>query len=381
MALPLYYNWRNLLARKLSSGLTFVVVAVVVFVLTVLLSFAAGISASLGASGHPANIVVLKPGATAESTSIILPEEAAKLIQTPGVARDSSGELLLSAELSVQAQIPRQNGRGATANVAVRGIDEAGLSSGRWFRQGALEAVVGRAASERFAGLAVGARLPLGRAGNRVYEIVGTFEAGGGAFDSEIWAPRTMLSDSYERPFLSSVVLRVEPGGLDAAIRYIDGPAVNLAAKTEPDYYRELSSKTREIVILTSALVGIMGIGAAFAVANTMYATVDARRREIAMLRTIGFARGAIYASFMLESLLLCGLACAAGLAASLLLDGARQDFLSDTTWTVLAYELRITPAIVATSAGLAAGVGVAGALVPAWRAAHVPVIQALRKG
>ncbi|MBW7906195.1 MAG: FtsX-like permease family protein [Phycisphaerae bacterium] len=389
MALPLYYNWRNLLARKLSSGLTFVVVAVVVFVLTVLLSFAAGISASLGASGHPANIVVLKPGATAESTSIILPEEGAKLIQTPGLARDSSGELLLSAELSVQAQIPRQNGRGATANVAVRGIDDVGLrvhpevrlTSGRWFRQGALEAVVGRAARERFAGLAVGERLPLGRVGSRLYEIVGTFEAGGGAFDSEIWAPRTMLTDSYERPFLSSVVLRVEPGAIDAAIRYIDGPAVNLAAKTEPDYYRELSSKTREIVVLTSVLVGIMGIGAAFAVANTMYATVDARRREIAMLRTIGFARGAIYASFMVESLLLCGLACAAGLAASLLLNGARQDFLSDTTWTVLAYELRITPAIVATSAGLAACVGSAGALFPAWRAAHVPVIQALRKG
>lgn len=389
MALPLYYNWRNLLARRLSSALTFVVIFTVVLVLVYLLSFATGIATSLGVSGDPANLVVLKPGATAESTSIILPEEWPKLVQTPGLARAPDEQLLLSPELSVQAQIPRLAGAGATANVAVRGIDEIAfavhpevrLIGGRWFQQGTLEAVVGRAAQQRFAGLKIGDTLPLGRVSNRFYTVVGVFEAGGSAFDSEIWGPRTMLTDSYERQFVSSVVLRLsDPAAAARAVDYIGGSAVNLAAKPEPDYYRDLSSKTREIVVLSSVLVAIMAIGAAFAVANTMYAAVDARRREIAMLRTIGFSRASIYLSFVIESLLLCAAACAAGLGAALTLNGRRQDYLSDTTWTVLTYEQRVTWEVALTAVGLALLVAVAGAIFPAWRAAHTPVIRALRK-
>src|SRR5262245_59833819 len=99
MALPLRYNIRNLFVRKLSTLLTFTVVAVVIAVLAVLLSFAAGIRASLKASGWPENIIVLKPGATAESTSIIQLFEAPRVVQTPGVARNAKGELLISQEI------------------------------------------------------------------------------------------------------------------------------------------------------------------------------------------------------------------------------------------------------------------------------------------
>jgi len=278
---------------------------------------------------------------------------------------------------------------GAPANVAVRGVDpvvfavhdNVRLVEGRVPEPGAMEAMAGRASRDRYAQMDVGSELPLGRAGHRNYRVVGVFEAGGGALESEIWAPRTLIEDTYNRRFASSVVFRLAEGAsADDAIRYLASPSVQLDAKLETDYYEELSSKTREIVALTTILVGIMAIGAIFAVANTMYAAVDGRRREIAMLRTIGFARHSILIAFVVESLLICVTACAAGLAVSVVVNGSRQDFLSDTTWTVLAYELRITPRIAAAALLVATLVGVIGALVPAVRAARIRVIEALRK-
>jgi putative ABC transport system permease protein len=388
MALPLYYNWRNLMRRRLSTALTFVVVAVVVFVLSVLLSFAAGIHASLAATGSSANLLALKAGATSESTSILFPEDVGKLVQTPGLATDESGRQLLSPELCLQSSIPRAV-NGTPANVAVRGVDEVAFAvhrelriiEGRTFAPGALEVIVGRAARDRYANLHLGGEVALGRLSNRLFQVVGVFQADGGALESEIWAPRGALADSFNRRFVSSVILRLDdPSAANAAREYIVGPTVQLEAKTETAYYEELSKKTREIVVLTTVLIGIMAIGAAFAVANTMYTTVDARRREIAMLRTLGFQPSAIVTAVLVEALMVCTTACAAGLALSLLVNGSRQDFLSDATWTVLAYELRITPTILLSSLAVSTLVGVAGALAPAARASRTHIIEALRK-
>mgnify|MGYP000371500879 CR=1 FL=1 len=389
MALPLTYNVRNLLVRKLSSSLTFAVVATLVLVLCVLLSFAAGIRASLAGSGWPENIIVLKPGATAESTSIITPDEFGRIVQAPAIARDASGQMLVSQELCVQTSVLRRGPRGSPANVAIRGVDDVALDvhpevrviAGRRLEQGQLEVMVGKAARERFQNLDLGDQIRLGRQSNRIYRVVGVFDSGGGAFDSEIWAPRSMLSDSFARRFISSAVVRLSDSNrADETIAYINGPAVALEAKRETAYYEDLAKKTSEIVWLTTVLIAIMAVGAVFAVANTMYAAVDGRRREIAMLRTIGFNRAAILVSFVVESLVVCLTACCVGLVLSFLFSGTRQDFLSDTTWTVLAYELRLTPGIIGAALALATGVGVLGALAPALRASRVRIIEALRK-
>jgi len=389
MAVPLHYNWRNLLARPLSTTLTLVVVAVLIIVLAVALAFAAGIRASLVATGSTDNIIVLKPGATAETMSIILPEEAGRLAQTPGVAKDPAGNQLISSEVCVQTDIPRRTG--GTANVALRGVDDVAFQvhreikvvQGRPFQQGQLELIVGRAAQNRFTGLDLDSEIVLGRHSQRRYRVVGIFEARGGAMESEIWGPRTMLADSYARRFTSSICLRLEDKRQTAdSLAYINGPTVQLDGKIETEYYDELSRTTRQIVQLTSVLIGIMAIGAVFAVANTMYSAVDGRRREVAMLRAIGFGRQSIIVALITESVLLCGLSCATGLVASKLitLGMARQDYLSDQTWTVLAYDLRLTPTIVGTCIGLALIVGAVGALAPALRAARINVLEALRK-
>lgn len=389
MALPLYYNWRNLLRRKVSASLTFIVVAVLVLVLSVLLSFVAGIRASLASTGSPRNIIVLKPGATAESTSLLMQEDTNKLVQVPGLVSDPNLGQLISRELCVQTTLPRTAAGGGLANVAVRGVNpqafavhtELRIIEGREMQQGQLELMVGKAAQERYTKLKLGDEIALGRAGNRIFKVVGVFDAAKGALESEIWAPLTILQDAYIRPFVSSAVLRMEESAdMEQALGYINGPAVELEGKKETDYYHELSSKTREIVILTTVLVGIMGIGAAFAVANTMFAAVDGRRREIAMLRTMGFTKPAIVISFLVESMLICGLACMAGLLVSMTINGSRQDFLSETTWTVLAYELTITPQIFVTALATALVVGFFGALAPALKAARTRILDALRK-
>lgn len=389
MALPLYYNWRNLLVRKLSTSLTFSVVAAVVFVLAVLLAFAAGIRKSAARSGNDRNLVVLAPGSTSESTSILLANEAPRLVQVPGVARGRNGELLISYEVSVQTSIPRVGPEGNLANVAVRGVDDVAMqihddlriSEGRWFQAGALELVVGREAAGRFTGLQIGGKIAMGRLANRVFTVVGIFEAGGSVIESEIWGPRTIIADVYSRNVLSSALVRISDGAdVQAAIDYINGAAVNLSARRETDYYKELGSKTNELVFLASVLISIMAIGAIFAVANTLYAAVDSRKREIAMVRTLGFGRLAVVTSFTLESLLICIPACVFGLLASLAVDGAKQDVLSDQTWTVMAYELTITPGIAAVCLILATTVGLLGAAAPAMRAARTRVIEALRK-
>lgn len=389
MILPLSYNYRNLLVRKLSTTLTLVIVAVVVFVLAVLLAFALGIRASLSASGSPLNLLVLKPGATAESTSIILPNEAARVVQTPHVARDDAGNLLISQEISVQTSIPRRGPEGNPANVAVRGVDaqafniheEVKIIEGCSFKTGALEVIVGKAAQQRYQDLQLGGALSLGRLGTRTFKVVGVFEAGGGALESEIWASRSIISDAYQRPLVSSVVVRLtDEKHAQEAIAYINGPAVELEAVPEPKYYEKLSMTTRQIVGLTTVLIGIMAIGAVFAVANTMYSAVDGRRREIAMLRTIGFSRLAIITSFVLESLLICLLACGLGLAATTLLNGLRQDYMSELTFTVLAFDLNVTREIVVAALVLSVFVGIVGALFPAIRASRTRIIEALRK-
>ena len=221
----------------------------------------------------------------------------------------------------------------------------------------------------------------MGRVGHHSYKVVGVFESNGSSMESEVLARRSMITNSFNRDFVSSIVIRLhDDSHAAAAAAYIESPAVALDGRSEPKYFSDLSTRMLEIVKLTSVLVAIMAIGAAFAVANTMYAAVDGRRREIAMLRTLGFPRGSILTSFLLESMLIGLIGCGVGLLASIYFNGQRQDFLSDTTWTVLAFEMRVTPEIVTIALFISLGVAVFGALAPALRASRVRVIEALRK-
>jgi putative ABC transport system permease protein len=182
----------------------------------------------------------------------------------------------------------------------------------------------------------------------------------------------------------SSVSFRLKPGAsADAVIKQIDGPAIQLEAKTEKDYWSEQTTLMQFYIALTGGLVAVMALAAIFAIANTMYSVVAGRTREIAMLRTIGFRGGQILTGLLVESILIAlvgGILGCLGCAAWLNLVGNKKDMFGATTFTTLAFEIRLTPWIIASALGLVTLLGVVGAMMPGIRAARIQVLTALRE-
>ncbi len=394
MALPFSYHWRNLFVRKSTTLLTVLVIASVVGVFTWMLSFAVAMRNSLARASDTHKLIVLKPGATAESNSAIAVGDYNRLSQVTGAARDpATGGILLSPEMTVQVSLPRLRDGGRTsANVAVRGVTEAAfrvhrnvaVREGRSFRVGAAEVIVGAAAARQFGGLEIGRTINLGYGGNRGFTIVGHFTAAGGPMESEIWGYLPLLMNAYNRTMYSSANLRLrDDADLAAAIAQIKGPAIQLFAQTEPQYWEGQSRFIRIYLAIAYVLVGIMSLAAVFSVANTMFSAVAGRTREVAMLRTIGYAPRQILMGFLLEAVLLSLLGGVAGCAACagwLAFVSDTKDMFGANTFTTLAFAIRITPAIVGISLLLVSLVGVVGALVPAIRAGRIQVIAALRE-
>ncbi len=394
MALPLGYHWGNLFVRRTTTVLTVLVVAAVVGALAWILGFAAALRGSLAVASDKYKVIVIRRGSSSESTSAIPPADFNKLTQLTGVARDpTTGQALLSPEMLVQVNLPRLRDGGRTAaNVAVRGVTDVAFRvhptvrpRGAVFRPGAREIIVGVQAARQFAGLNIGDTVNLGFGDDRGFTVVGHFTADGGPLECEIWGYLPALQDAYQRSMYSCAALRVAPDADPAAvIAQVGGPAIGLDAKSEAQYWREQSSRIRAYLAIVGVLVLIMAVAAVLSIANTMFAAVAGRTREIAMLRTIGFMRRHIVLGFVLEAVLLAllggvlgCLACLAWLA----LVGSTKDMYGTTTFTTLAFDIRLTPSIAALCLALVAVVGAAGALVPAWRASRVQAVAALREG
>jgi putative ABC transport system permease protein len=116
-----------------------------------------------------------------------------------------------------------------------------------------------------------------------------------------------------------------------------------------------------------------------FAAANTMYAAVAYRGREIATLRVIGFSRPSILTSFVLESLLLSLLGAAVGILLMLPFNGMTTGTSNAITFSEVVFSLRMTPAVVGAAVAFALFMGLVGGLAPAWHAARRPILEALR--
>ncbi len=395
MALPLVYHWRNVFVRPTTTTLTILVVAAVVGLLGWILGFAAALRGSLAVASDTHKIIVIRRGSTSEGTSALPPAEFNKLSQVTGVARDpQTGRPLVSPEMTVQVALPRKRDAGrTTANVAVRGVDPERAFAvhrnvrlqGPVFATGAQEIIVGVKAAEQFAGLRLGDVVNLGFGNDRGYRVVGYFTADGGPLESEIWGYLPSLMNAYSRNAYSSAALRVAPDeDPQKVIEQIEGPAIQLTAKTEAAYWHEQLRLVRGYLVIVTGLVLIMSVAAVCSIANTMFSAVAGRTREIAMLRTIGFGRGRILVGFVLEAVLLAllggGLGCGLCLA-WLQFVGRTKDMLGASSFTTLAFEIRLTPMIAAVALAAVVLVGALGALVPAWRAARVQAVSALREG
>lgn len=395
MALPFAYHWRNLFVRKTTTALTVLVVAAVIGTFSWMFSFTLALRGTLSVAGDPRKLMVLRGGSTSEAQSAITVPDFNKLSQLTDIAVDEqTGRPLLSPESLVQVSLRRKSDGGkTTANIAVRGVLDVArqvhrtvkITSGRWFDSGAREIVVGEAAARQFAGLEIGEGLELGFGGDRKYVIVGHFSAAGGPLESEIWGYLPSLLNAYNRTMYSSAGLRLREGAdPQAVIAQIEGPAIQLTAMTEAGYWTEQAGRINGYLVVAYVLAAVMFLAAIFAVAITMFSAVAGRTREIGMLRTLGFSRPAIVGGFMLEAVMLCVIGGAAGCAACaawLAIVGGTKDMYGTSTFSTLAFDIRLTPSAVAGSFGCVALVGLIGALGPAWRASRLHVISVLREG
>jgi putative ABC transport system permease protein len=319
--------------------------------------------------------------------SIMTIDEIRIVEDAPQVARDG-GTPLVSPEVVVIAAIPMRR-TGTDANVQVRGVtprvlqvrENVKIIEGRFIRPGVAEAVIGRGARDAYAGLEVGATVDLGAG---TWEIVGMFDSGGSAFDSEVWADASVLNGNYDRPpniYQSATVRLASIDDFDAFKATLEGdPRTTVEAQREQEYYASKSQIVTTLITVLGSLVAIvMALGAVFGALNTMYSAVSERSREIAVLRAIGFGGGAIVLSFVVESLLIALVGGVVGCLAVLPVNGLTTGTINWQTFSHLAFAFRITPGLLAAGVGFALLMGLLGGLPPAIRAARANVAHTLR--
>lgn len=385
MAIPLKYNLRSLLVRRVSTVMTGGGIALVVVVFVIVMALVDGLDAAIEDAGSPDNMVVLRRGATTETVSGFSIAQFEALKYLPAIRRTPSGEPYASPELPVQVLIARRDG--VRENVVLRGVrpiallihDKVHIVEGRMFKPGLGEVIVGRGLGGRYSDCAVGDILHAGRGS---WKVVGIFAAGGSSFESEVWGDLYQVQQDTQRGnYDAAVRLKLAPGADAAALisRIADDPQINLQAESEADYYRDQTVTADRMHALGMVVAVIMAIGAIFAAMNTMYAAVSARTIEIGTLRALGFSGGAVMLSFLLESLILASAAGVLGVILALPIDGISTTFATVTTISTMAISFRVTMRIVIQALGFAAAMGLLGGWLPARQAMRMSVVDALR--
>lgn len=388
MHLPLAYSLRNLWTRRLTTALTAGGMALVVFVFAAVLMLVEGLNQTLVATGSADNVVVIRKAAGTEVQSGIERNQAAIVESLPEVALGEGGIRLASKESVVLISLGKRGSGGAKpANVVLRGLSPVGLAvrpqvrivAGRPFAPGSNEVVAGRAIAERFVGAGLGESL---RFGGRDWVVVGLFDAGRSAFDSEIWGDADQLMQSFRRPVYSSLIFRLTDGAaFDRVSAALTGdPRLTVEAKREVDFYAEQSEQLANFIrILGLSLSVIFSIGAVIGAMITMYAAVANRVGEIGTLRALGFRRRAVLVAFLAEAVVLALLGGVAGLALASLMQFFSISTMNWQSFAELAFSFTLTPAIAAKSLVFALVMGVVGGVLPAARAARLNIVEALR--
>jgi ABC-type lipoprotein release transport system permease subunit len=388
MALPLYYNVRNVRVRWQVTLLAIGGIALVVAAFAVLMSMSEGFKAALRATGRTDNAMIVQRGSGSELTSGIPIEARNQIIVDQRVARGADGQPMASWEWVVVIGLPKKESL-EPINVTLRAVTprafevrgDIDVVEGRRFTPGLDEVIVGRKLLDRIEGLGIGKPVKYQR---KQFQIVGIFESDGNAFESEIWGDFDVLGAVFQRGAGSnSLVVRMkDPADIPALDQWIRAqPNLQLQAQEERKYYEDQAGPLATILRqLAGFVAAIMGIGAVFGAMNTMYAIVSARTREIGTLRALGFSRRAILAAFLIESVFLALIGGAVGCLLALPMNGYSTGTGQTQSFSELAFAFRITPEIMLTCMIFAAVMGVIGGLLPAFRGARLPITSALRE-
>jgi putative ABC transport system permease protein len=381
-------NIRSITQRLGSSAVAAICIAGVVIVFVGVLSIAEGFNKAMSGVGDPQTVIVMRAGADTEMTSGFSGDTTRVIMDSPGILRDQSGPVA-SPELFVVVAHPSKKDA-SDANVPLRGVSPAVLAvrpsvkivEGRMFTAGTNEIVVGRAASQQFAGLTIGSTANWGQT---TWTVVGIFDANGSAAESEIWCDVKVLQPAYRRGnTYQSVYARLET--VDAFQRFKDAlttdPRLSVSVVREPDYYAGQSEVLQNIIrTIGMVIAGLMGIAAIFGAVNTMYTAVASRTREIATLRALGFGNFPVVFSVLAESLVLAFIGgLAGGLIAWLAFDGYQTSTMNFQSFSQVAFAFAVTPQLLGQALIYSLVMGLLGGLFPAWRAARLPVVTALRE-
>ena len=388
MAIPIIYNVRSVRARWTSSVVAVLGIAGTVGVLLAMLAMADGFRHTLVASGSPSNALIMRAGSNTEMIGAVLLDQVQIIQSAPGTARGPDGPLV-SPEVVVIAPLPLKQ-TGTDANAQVRGVSAKALEvrpfvhiiAGRFFTPGLDEIVVGKNAESSYAGLDLGSSV---RISGVTWKVVGIFDAGGSAFDSEVWCDAALLDQAYNRPtsaFQSVTVHLPSPGDFPKFKDALTSdPRLTVSVDREQDYYEKQSEAlTHFITVMGSFVAIVMGIGAVFGALNTMYSAVSERSREVATLRALGFSGSSVVLSFVFEALFIAFVGGVVGCLFVIPLNSYTVGTLNWQTFSHVSFSFRLTPMLFAIGICFALFMGLIGGVPPAIRAARLPIAAALRE-
>lgn len=387
MQIPLKYIVRSSISRRLTTVITMLGIALVVFVFSAVLMMANGVQKTLRSTGSDDNMIVVRKAAMSEIMSILDREAAGIVINLPQVARDAEGKPMSSKEVVAIINLNKLDAEGIS-NVTVRGVEEPAFQlrpqvrivEGRMFNWGAREVIAGAGITKRFRGAQIGEKVKFG---GDVWTVVGIFDSEGSGFDSELWGDLNQIADAFKRSSLSTVTLRLkDPEDFSSVLAAFeaDNRLQYFAAKREKKFFEEQSEMMATFIrVLGIFITVIFSTGAMIGAMITMYGAVANRTVEIGTLRALGFFRRSIMLAFLIESLFLSFAGGLVGLGISSMLQFVTISTLNFGSFSELAFSFALSPSIAAMSLGFSLLMGLIGGFLPAVGAARLNIIQALR--
>ncbi len=380
-------NIRSIPQRWAPSFVIVIGLAGVVAVFTALLAMATGFESTLKATGRADAVIIMRGGSDAELNSGLDRTQTDLIEQGAGIRTGADGRPQASAEMLVIAELIRKGDVKGGANITVRGVEPAAFTlrpqlkiiSGRTFTPGLRELIVGSGVLKQFQGAEVG---KIVRMRGSDWTVVGAFQSGD-AHDSELWTDINVARSTFGRTGASSVLAALDgPEGFDRLKSSLAAdPRLTVDVVRERDYFSGQTKQFRQTIgFLAGVVTIIMALGAVFAALNSMYAAVAARGKEIATLRAIGFGGLPVLVSVMIEALLL---ALAGGILGALIAYVLFNNLSVSTlgqNFTQVVFDFKVTPALVGRGLVIAIVIGMIGGLLPAIRAARMPVTTGLRE-
>lgn len=387
MKIPLSYSFRNLWTRRLTTGLTILGIALVVFVFAATLMLSNGLREAMVSTGEDENVIVVRKAALSEGQSFVSREQASIIKTQPELVSMNDGTTMMTSDVVVSINVPKR-GDGGLTNLVVRGVSGTALEirkrqvkliDGRMYQPGLQEVIIGQAVHDRFEGFDIGNSF---RMAGTVWTIVGIFDGNGTSFDSEVWGDVEIMLPAIRRPSFSSVTARLKDANTFETLkaRLEHDPRMTVDLKREKQFYDEQSQGTSAFITFIGATVTfIFSFGAMIGAMITMYAAVSNRTKEIGTLRSLGFRRRSVLSAFLFEALFLSIIGGVFGVLASSLLQFFTVSTTNWTTFSELAFGFRLSTGIVIAALIFALVMGIVGGFLPAVRASRLKIVEALR--